>query len=317
MFEVEGLPCFTFIDNGEGQTPEYFPNTFLSLSAGTKKTIPFVQGKFNMGSSGVLRYCGRHWFKLIVSRRYDKSSPWGWTLMRRRPSSDDDLPIAEYCVLPDGSIPSFDAPDLYPLRNSKGKRYDGVRIETGTVIKLYDYQVGRKFLSFRGSREALNENLVETILPFRLLDLRQKPDKERGGDRALGVDARPFYGMEYLLLNSHREEGLDDEEEAAGENKVDVGSFTDPDLGEVSISAIVLKRELPGWLKPQNSNNRVFHAVNGQVHYKRTRGYLTTCGFPALKDRIVIIVDASNLKLGVQARDTRRKSPARSEIRTA
>lgn len=295
----EGLPCFTFIDNGEGQAPENFPNTFLSLSAGTKKSIPFVQGKFNMGSSGVLRYCGRRWFKLIVSRPYDKSAPWGWTLMRRRPGSADDMPIAEYCVLPDGSIPSFDAPDLFPLRNSECKRYDGVRIETGTVVKLYDYQVGRKFMSFRGSREALNENLIETILPFRLLDLRQKPDKKRGGDRALGVDARPFYGMEYLLLNSHREEGLDDEEDAAGENKVDVGSFSDPDLGEVSISAIVLKRELPGWLKPQNSNNRVFHTVNGQVHYKRTRGYLTTCGFPALKDRVVIIVDASHLHFGV------------------
>jgi len=294
----EGLPCFTFIDNGEGQAPEDFPDTFLSLSAGTKKSIPFVQGKYNMGSSGVLRYCGRRWFKLVVSRRFDKSSPWGWTLMRRRPGSAEDMPIAEYCVLPDGSIPSFDAPDLYPLRNLEGKRYDGVHIETGTVVKLYDYQVGRRFMSFRGSREALNENLVETILPFRLLDLRQKPDKKRGGDRALGVDARPFYGMEYLLLNSHREEGLEDEEDAAGLNKIDVGSFTDPELGEVSIGAIVLRRDLPGWLKPQSSNNRVFHAVNGQVHHKRTRGYLTTCGFPALKDRIVIVVDASKLHFG-------------------
>lgn len=294
----EGLPCFTFVDNGEGQEPDKFPNTFLSLSAGTKKSIPFVQGKFNMGSSGVLRYCGRRWFKLIVSRRYDKSGRWGWTLMRRRPGDPDDMPIAEYCVMPDGSIPSFDAPDLFPLRNSEGKRYENARIESGTVVKLYDYQVGTKFLSFRGSREALNENLVETILPFRLLDLRQKPDKKRGGDRALGVDARPFYGMEYLLLNSHREEGLEDEEdEAVGEGKIHVGSFTDPELGEVTISAIVLKRDLPGWLK--TSNNRVFHAVNGQVHYKRTRGYLTSCGFPALKDRVVIIVDASNLKFGV------------------
>jgi hypothetical protein len=63
----------------------------------------------------------------------------------------------------------------------------------------------------------------------------------------------------------------------------------------VSISAIALKRELPGWLKPNNSNNRVFHAVNGQVQYKQTRGYLSQCGFPALKDRVVIIVDASAL----------------------
>ena len=292
----EGLPCYTFVDNGEGQQPQSFPGTFLSLSAGTKKSIPFVQGKFNMGSSGVLGYCGRRWFKLIVSRRYDRTSPWGWTLVRRRPGSADDLPVAEYCVLPDGAIPSFEAPDIYPFRTSEERRYDGVRIESGTIVKLYDYQVGSKFLSFRGSREAFNENLVETILPFRLLDLRQRPDKKRGGDRALGVDARPFYGMEYLLLNSHKEEGLEDEDDAAGEGKLHVGGFSDPELGEVSISAIVLKRELPGWLKPQNSNNRVFHAVNGQVQFKQTRGYLAqACGFPALKDRVVIVVDASNL----------------------
>jgi|SRR6516165_6811062 hypothetical protein len=61
--------------------------------------------------------------------------------------------------------------------------------------------------------------------------------------------------MEYLLLNSHREEGLEDEDEAAGEGKIHVGSFSDPELGEVSISAVVLKRDLPGWLKPQNSSD--------------------------------------------------------------
>jgi hypothetical protein len=39
-----GLPCYTFVDNGEGQHPENFANTFLSLSSGNKKGIPFVQG---------------------------------------------------------------------------------------------------------------------------------------------------------------------------------------------------------------------------------------------------------------------------------
>lgn len=292
----EGLPCYTFVDNGEGQNGENFPNTFLSLSAGTKKSIPFVQGKFNMGSSGVLSYCGRRGFKLIISRRYDRRQPWAWTLIRRRPTGAEEMPIAEYCVLPNGEIPSFEAPDIYPLRNSEGRAYDGVRLESGTIVKLFDYQVGSRFLSFRGTREAFNENLVETILPFRLFDLRQKPDKKRGGDRALGIDARPFYGMEYLLLQSHKEEGLEDEDDAAGEKKLHVGKFSDPELGEVSISAILLKRELPGWLKPANSNKRVFHAVNGQVQYKETRGYLSqSCGFPALKDRVVIIIDASQL----------------------
>jgi hypothetical protein len=294
--KAEGLPCYTFVDNGEGQRPDDFERTFLSLSDGNKKSIRFVQGKFNMGSSGVLRYCGRQWYKLIVSRRYDGKSEWGWTLMRRRPGNRNEMPIAEYFVMPGFRIPRFQASELFPLQTADARRYDRVHLETGTIVKLYDYQVGSKFLSFKGARDALNENLVETILPFRLLDLRQKPDAKRGGDRALGVDPRPFYGMEFLLLNSHREEGLEDEEDAAGENKVFVGKFTDPHLGEVSISAIHLKRELPGWLKPVNTNNRVFHAVNGQVQFKQTRGYLSqTCGFPALKDRVVVIVDASGL----------------------
>lgn len=291
----EGLPCYTFVDNGEGQNPDAFEDTFLSLSAGNKKSIPFVQGKFNMGSSGVLGYCGRHWLKLIVSRRFDAQDQWGWTIMRRRPGGKDALPVAEFFVWPGGKIPRFKAEEIYPFRTRSKKRYDGVHLNTGTIVKLFDYQVGSKFMNFRGSREALNENLVETILPFRILDLRQTPDPKRTGDRALGVDPRAFYGMEFLLLNSHREEDADDEEDAAGTNRIFVGKFTHPDLGSVSISAIALKRELPGWLKANNSNHRVFHAVNGQVQFKQTRGYLSQCGFPALKDRVVLVVDASDL----------------------
>lgn len=302
----EGLPCYTFVDNGEGQRAEDFEDTFLSLSAGNKKSIPFVQGKYNMGSSGVLRYCGRRWFKLILSRRYDGKSDWAWTLMRRRPDDADNMPVAEYFILDQTQIPSFESDLIYPFHTMSGKRYDGVLLKTGTIVKLFDYQVGSKFLTFKGSRDTLNENLVETILPFRLLDFRQLPQSKaaleaaqrRGGDRAEGVDPRPFYGMEFLLLRSHKEEGLEDEDEAAAadEEKISVGIVKDPELGTVSISAIPLKRDIPGWLRPSNSNNRVFHAVNGQVQYKHTRGYLSQqCGFPALKDRVVIIVDASNL----------------------
>jgi hypothetical protein len=128
------------------------------------------------------------------------------------------------------------------------------------------------------------------------LDFRQKPDLARGGDRAEGIDARPFYGMEFLLIRSHKEdsEDLHDGEPAATVGKIAVASLADPRLGRVEISAIPLRRNIPGWLA--KSNNRVFHAVNGQVQFKRTRGYLSqTCGFPALKDRVVILVDASNL----------------------
>ena len=152
--------CFTFVDNGEGQHPTDFEDTFLSLSKGNKTNIPFVQGKYNMGSSGVLTYCGRHWYKLIVSRRYDTSRDWGWTLVRRRPGSG--TPIAEYFML-SGHIPSFSASVVHPMSLNSGKRDDKVHISTGTVVKLYDYQM-ESVTSFRSIRESLNENLVSTVL---------------------------------------------------------------------------------------------------------------------------------------------------------
>ena len=299
--KAEGRPCYTFVDNGEGQCGEDFEDTFLSLSAGHKKSIPFVQGQFNMGSSGVLGYCGRHWFKLIVSRRYDGKSGWAWTIMRRRPGGDDSLPIAEYFILDRKEIPTFQDDCLYPFQTKAGKRYDGVMLRTGTVVKLFDYQVGAKYLSFKGAREALNENLVETILPFRLFDFRQVPSTKeskekaqaRGADRAAGIDTRPFYGMEFLLIRSHREAGLEDvEDDAVGEESISVGEHEEPKFGKISISAIPLKQKIPSWLR---NSNRIFHAVNGQVQFKQARGFLTTCKLPALKDRVVIIVDASGL----------------------
>jgi hypothetical protein len=290
----EGVnPCYTFVDNGEGQTPEAFPNTFLSLSKGTKKEIKFVQGKYNMGSSGVLSFCGEKWYKLIISRRFDGASAWGWTLVRLRPGGG--TPTAEYFA-PSGAVPTFQTDMLYPLSLKSGKLYEGCAITTGTIVKLYDFQIGKGFRSFRGAREAFNENLVETILPFRLLDLRYNPDPARGGDRALGVDARRFYGMEYILLRSHRTEGDEVEEAAALGEKILVDDIHHNKFGHIQITAIPLKKGQPAWLQPQNSRNRVFHAVNGQVQFKESRGFLAQCRLPALMDRVVIIVDATELK---------------------
>lgn len=122
----------------------------------------------------------------------------------------------------------------------------------------------------------------------------------------MGIDARPFYGMEYLLLRAHSQEASaqavdadtdddDDHTPAAAGAKIHVATIEDPELGQIEITAIPLKRKLPTWLKPASTNNRIFHAVNGQVQFKQTRGFFTNCGFGALKDRAIIIIDASRL----------------------
>jgi hypothetical protein len=50
--------CITIADQGEGQSPARLPRTILSLNEKNKQRIRFVQGKFNMGGSGALRFCG-------------------------------------------------------------------------------------------------------------------------------------------------------------------------------------------------------------------------------------------------------------------
>lgn len=87
-------PSLTVYDNGEGQHPDEFVNTFLSLHRGNKTSIQFVQGKYNMGSTGAVVFCGKHRYQLIVSRRQGKftnshgSNPFGFTLVRRHPLTE-------------------------------------------------------------------------------------------------------------------------------------------------------------------------------------------------------------------------------------
>ena len=62
-------PSYSIIDKGEGQTPEDIPNTFLSLVKENKLNVPFVQGRFGMGSTGVLPFCGDKQIQLIISKQ--------------------------------------------------------------------------------------------------------------------------------------------------------------------------------------------------------------------------------------------------------
>src|SRR6266540_763845 len=84
-------PSLSLYDAGEGQLPENFPGTFCSLIYGSadgsyKGAIPFVQGRFNMGGTGVLPFCSdKYKLQLIVSRvppEVAKSTEheWAYTL---------------------------------------------------------------------------------------------------------------------------------------------------------------------------------------------------------------------------------------------
>ena len=89
-----GDPCVTITDKGEGQTPLMIPSTLLSIDKTNKLKIRFVQGKFNMGGTGALRFCGQNSLQLIITKRNPQiaaapgeadmsRSKWGFTVVRR------------------------------------------------------------------------------------------------------------------------------------------------------------------------------------------------------------------------------------------
>ena len=100
-------------DDGEGQHPENLENTFLSLLRGNKNEIHFVQGKYNMGGSGAIVFCGKKRYQLIGSKRYDGTGKFGFTLIREHPLDREEEKVKkntwyEYLKV-DGEIPAFHA----------------------------------------------------------------------------------------------------------------------------------------------------------------------------------------------------------------
>jgi hypothetical protein len=188
----EGNPCFTITDAGEGQTPEMMPETFLSLTRSNKLRIPFVQGKFNMGSTGVLEFCGRYKLQLIVSRRdprivakegraHPSDDQWGFTVVRREdPRGNTKNPVYTFLAPLHEGTPSStkgvlrfsaDGLKIFPTGNHAYAR-EG---RWGTLIKLYEYEsTGRRshILRSHGLLERLDLLLPEAALPIRLHECR-------------------------------------------------------------------------------------------------------------------------------------------------
>lgn len=276
-------PCYTIIDSGEGQHPDNFESTFVSLGEKNKQGIPFVQGRYNMGSTGSLRFCGNHYFQLIISRRFPEDKEfgadryWGWTFVRKRPPrADEEMPLIEY-FFPAGNIPRFKREAL----EVPGNGGPFVSLDHGSIVKLYDYDIGSPHSNVDlGLNNALTTSLIQCALPIRLAEYRAKdPPKER-----------TFSGMDTRLFRP-------DQDYMAQDVPFSI-PLSIPDLGEITVEAIPLKK-LPEFLDEKLNRKRVFYTVNGQVHAFETRAFIHHARLTWLKDRLVVIVNCDGLKPGL------------------
>lgn len=188
----KGYPSITIADQGEGQTPDEFPNTFLSLQKGNKNKIQFVQGKYNMGGTGALNYCiGPHRLQLIISRRNpallksdisDRDNQWGFTVVRReKPVGNEKNSTFTYLapfdrggkVDRDGEVLTFIS-DTWPLFPDGSDAYY-IPSKFGTLVKLYEYELPNKgsiVSSGQGLFRRLDLGMPEIVLPVKVFECR-------------------------------------------------------------------------------------------------------------------------------------------------
>lgn len=178
-------PCYLIVDRGEGQTPDRFPDTFCSLARSNKLRIPFVQGKFNAGGTGVLQFCGEKNYQLIASRRHpnapvkvgDRSRDlWGFTVIRRRRPSVGRRSSMYVYLAPNGDVLRFAAPSIPVLATTGSQKKAPVPyhepLDHGTVVKLYEYRWRARSILTTEGRYELQRYLQGPALPFRVTETR-------------------------------------------------------------------------------------------------------------------------------------------------
>ncbi len=187
----EGLPSINVADKGEGQTPMRIPQTILSLGESIKRNIRFVHGKWNMGGTAALVYCGKRNLQFVLSKRNpnllansqdkkESDTNWGFTIVRREDpqglitsSTYKYLaPIGIETAPANGDILNF-ASDTMPIFAEYNKPYS-VTSEWGTLIKLYEYETSYKqnVQGNGGLLRPLDLLAPDLGLPFRLHECR-------------------------------------------------------------------------------------------------------------------------------------------------
>ena len=294
---ARSTPSFTIVDAGEGQTPDRMPETLLSIDKQNKIDVHFVQGKFNMGGTGALRFCGRHNLQLVISRRNPNipqvdspdtsSGEWGFTIVRRENPTDTKR-VSTYTYLAPlnaasspghGGVLRFEASalPLFPRGNDPYVR----EAPWGTAIKLYEYDASgfrSHILRRDGLLYRLDLLLPQVALPIRLHECRDYSGHQGSFDTTLtGLGVR---------LSDDRGDNLED-------------GF--PTSSTFTISSEQMTAEVYAFKRGRADTYRklegVVFVVNGQTHGNLHRRFFSrrAVGMNRLEDSILVVVGCSNI----------------------
>lgn len=278
-------PSVIIYDYGEGQTPNNFENTFLSLHQNNKTNIHFVQGKYNMGSTGAVVFCGDNKYQLIGSKRCTeiegKESDFGFTLVRRHPlSMEEEYEFGKatwyeyFC--PQGLIPSFKSGELdFGLYNRK--------FTYGSIVKLYSYQLpsgSRSDITLDLWRD-LNQYMFHLPLPISVYEKRDYAGKSSnkavlGNRTRITIDSRNKI-YKTISFNIPKEAGF----------------------GEIPIEVIIFNVDVEH--REFINHKSIIFTQNGQVHGFEGQSFISQdLGYTLLKKHLLIHVDCTEIPTSIR-----------------
>ena len=277
-------PAYIIVDDGEGQTPEEFENTFLSLARENKTKIPFVQGKHNQGGTGVLQFAGINSFQLIISRRQPDApavgahkSEWGFTLVRRL-DADEAHPQSMYVYLaPQEKILHFPA-DYLLLRPGKYPDAYAGELIAGTCIKVWNYkmQKGLKSIATLDLRYAVERFLQEPVLPIMVYERRQ-PYKTHSYET-------PMSGLSAFIADTRKDVELSD-----------TSVLIVNGVGDIKIRVVVIREDTEGD-KSDRYPAGIFFVMNGQLHGEESHAFVSRkTNLAWVAASMIVVVDCTDL----------------------
>jgi len=307
-------PCYSIIDKGEGQTPNNMPDTLLSIGKSNKLRIPFVQGKFNMGGTGVFQFCGKHNLQLIISKRNpeivqyekvdDSSSLWGFTIVRREDPKHGVRSSCYRYLAPKGKVLTFITDSLLLLPGEYPKAYDKA-LNWGTFIKLYEYQmIGLRTNILFDLYNRLSLLMPSIALPIRFYERRKGYSGHSLETTLAGLSVR---------LDEDKTENLEK-------------GFDPPPTSTISVSGQKMKISIYAFKRGQSEkytkNEGIIFTVNGQTHGFLPRSFFSrqNVRMGYLADSLLILVDCSEFDgraredLFMNSRDRLRSGDLRSNI---
>ncbi|MYL17999.1 hypothetical protein GLW36_15270 [Halorubrum terrestre] len=270
--EQNGPYSLTLYDNGCGQPRGRFEHTFLNvLTPGElKQEFDFLQGKYGMGSTGVLPFCGEKGYKMIASAGFNSPNEWSWSIIRK----NREKTRYEYLVV-DGQPPQFD-----------GEILDRDR---GTFVKCFEYQNEFKSTITKRFRHRLERYVTESPVEIQLTDTRYD-----GWGDANTKGLLPSIDDRRKLL-----EGVDRiehtfENDVLGTKDIEIYLFKDEDqLEEIGLSKGVKEAFVTG---TKQTEQAILFTYNGQTHGDQGQTFIQRrCNLRRISNDTLVVIDFTDI----------------------